>query len=113
MGIQPFLGITPGGATWIKSGVASLRKFRCGIGGQKYVHHKTHTIRVLKNTASLPAAGVLGVQFLKFILEYLLWIRPFHTAENHYPAVCKTVTSTVRPNRSLFGIPISTSLMCM
>ena len=23
------------GAAWIKSGVASLRKFRCGIGGQK------------------------------------------------------------------------------
>ncbi len=63
-----------------------------------------------KNTASLPAASVLCVQFLKFKLEYLLWMRPFHTAENQYPipAVCKT--ATVMPNRPLSRIPISTSL---
>ena len=62
-----------------------------------------------KTTALLPAAGVLCGQFLKFQFEYLVWIRPFHTAENQYPTVCKT--ATVMPNRSPFGIPISTSLM--
>ncbi len=47
-------------------------------------------------------------QFLKFKLEYLLWIGPFHTAKNQYPAAYRT--ATVMPNRSLFRIPISTSL---
>ncbi len=60
-----------------------------------------------KNTASLPAAGVQCVQFLKFKLEYLTSnnIRPFHITENQYPAVCKT--AAVMPTRSLFEIPIS------
>ncbi len=43
--------------------------------------------------------------FLKFKLEYLLWIGPFH----QYPAAYRT--ATVMPNRSLLGIPISTSLI--
>ena len=35
----------------------------------------------------------------------------FHTAENQYPAVCKT--ATVMPNRSLSGIPLISLNKCL
>ena len=41
-------------------------------------------------------------------LAYLRWLRPFHTAKNHCPAIC--IRAKVTPNRSLFGIPPGTSL---
>ncbi len=61
-----------------------------------------------KNTASWPAAGVLHKQFSKCKLEYLCWLRPFHTAKNCCPTTC--IRATVTPNRSLFGKPPGTSL---
>ena len=45
---------------------------------------------------------------LKFNLESLLWLSPFHTAKNRCDATC--IRATVTPNRSLFGIPSDTSL---
>ncbi len=41
-------------------------------------------------------------------MEYLCWLRPFHTAKNCSPATC--IRATVTPNRSLFGKPPGTSL---
>ncbi len=67
-----------------------------------------HNFWVQKNTASLPAAGILHKQFLKFKLEYLLWLRPLHTAKYRYPAAY--ITAIAMPNRSHFGIPLRTSL---
>ncbi len=81
MDIQPFLGVTD----FYHSNFTTVSSIATRIGTAL----PYHMIKVLK-------------------LEYLLWIRPFHTAENQYPAVCKT--ATVMPDRSLFGIAISTSL---
>ncbi len=47
-----------------------------------------------KNTAFLSAAVIIGKEFLWFNLEYLLWLRPLHTAATIFH------TATVRPKRS-------------
>ena len=44
------------------------------------------------------------------ILEYLTWLRAFHTAKNRCPATC--ITAIVTHNRSLIGILVGTSLNC-
>ncbi len=64
-----------------------------------------------KNTTSWPAVGVLHKQFSKCKLEYLCWLRPFHTGQNCCPTTC--IRATVTPNRSLFGKPPGTSLICV
>ena len=43
-----------------------------------------------------------------FDLEYLLWLRPLHTAEKHHPTMFHT--ATVRPTRSGPNILYNTSL---
>ncbi len=63
-----------------------------------------------KNTAFLPAAVITGKEFLSFDLEYLLWLRPLHTAEKHHPTMFHT--ATVRPTRSGPNILYNTSLKC-
>ena len=40
----------------------------------------------------LPAAVITGKEFFKFNLEYLLWLRPLHTAEKHRPTTFHTAT---------------------
>ncbi len=42
------------------------------------------------------------------LVQYLLWLRPLHTAKYHYPAAY--ITAIAVPHRSHFGIPIRTSL---
>ncbi len=61
-----------------------------------------------KNTAFLLAAVIPGKEFLSFDLEYLLWLRPLHTAEKHHPTMFHT--ATVRPTTSGQNILYNTSL---
>ncbi len=62
-----------------------------------------------KNTAFLPAAVITGKGFLYFDLEYLLWLRPLHTAEKHRPTMFHT--ATVKPRRLGPSILYNTPLM--
>ena len=46
----------------------------------------------LKNQAFLPAAAPMHTRLLKFKLEYVLWLRPLHTAKNPcLPMYCKDI----------------------
>ena len=49
-----------------------------------------------------------GTTLPYYMVPYLLWIRLFHTAKKQYK---NYKTATVMPNRSLFWIPISASLI--
>ncbi len=53
--------------------------------------------------------GVLDTTGISFDLEYLLWLRPLHTAEKHRPAMFHT--ATVRPKRSGPSILYNTPLI--
>ncbi len=56
----------------------------------------------------LPYYIILGWATLKIQIGIPSLVRPFHNAKNRCPTTC--MTAKVTPKRSLFGIPIRTSL---
>ena len=46
------------------------------------------SVKCAKNTASLPAAGLINTQQAKIMMECVLQLRALHTAENECPAIC-------------------------
>ena len=64
-----------------------------------------------KNAAFLPATLNECTEFSKFDLEYILWLRPLHTAENHGPIMVHT--ATVSQKRWDLSLLYRTSLIRM
>ncbi len=57
----------------------------------------------------MSAAVITGKGFFKVDVEYLLRLRPLHTAEKHHPTMFHTAAVMIRPTRSGLIILYNTS----
>ena len=69
------------------------------------------SVKSTKNTAFLPATGLVNGQLVKILLEFVLCLRTFHTADNECPPTCQTakIVSTKLLLQTLCGTTLNFS----